>query len=76
VDAITAGEAEVVVVATAAAGASRPVLLIPFCVRYGPARLNGVRQSADAQITSATSARELKKRDLPIAENFSMTPVV
>jgi len=73
---MTAGEGERVAVATAAGGASRTVLLIRFRVRCGRAELNVVRKSADAQIPSAINARELKKPDLPRAENFSMTPWV
>ena len=61
------GEAEVVVVDTEAAAASRTAFLIfeRFRADFDPAKLNVVRKSADAQIVSTISARELKKPILP-----------
>src|SRR5205823_137512 len=72
----TSDHSLVVVVATgmAMAGASRATLLIRVRAGFAPAKLNVARRNADEQIVSATSARELKKPDLPKTEKFSMTP--
>jgi len=75
---MTAGEAEGVAVVTAGARTSRTAFLIfeRFRADFDPAKLNVVRKSAEAQIVSTISARELKKPNFPEAEKFSMTPWV